>query len=214
MIIREFLRVRGGLTAGALHLLGFFAHGAEPLQITLATLMGESSHESFNNTLVQNKMPPEYVKPVDMSTWAECVGGLILNFGIAEFQTVRWIDLLAGADTVVALRTKMLGPRITAAKDLIDSSAIPDDQKSLAHDLWDELKELTRIRNRIAHNPLVLGRDAESGEFTWSIIDLKLVVPIGENRLERLDCIEIQRVALRVGDISFALSAIIDSAPV
>jgi len=159
-------------------------------------------------------MPPEYVKPADMSTWAECVGGLILNFGIAEFQTLRWIELLAGADTAITFRTKMLGARITAAKDLINLSVIPNDKKSLAHDLWSELRELANVRNRIAHNPLVLGRDAESGDLAWSVIDLNLVVPVGKNCLERLDWLEIRRVALRVRDVSLALSAIIESVPV
>ena len=159
-------------------------------------------------------MPPEFVKPADMSTWAECVGGLILNFGIAEFQTLRWIELLAGPEAAIALRTKMLGVRITAAKDLIDASAISDEGKTLAHALWAELRELAKVRNRIAHNPLVLGHDAESGDFTWSVIDLNLVVPVGENRLERLDYLEIQRVALRVRDVSLALSSIVESVPV
>ena len=51
--IRQFSGVNRGLAAGTLNLLGFFSHGAEPLQIALATLMGESSHESFNNTLAK-----------------------------------------------------------------------------------------------------------------------------------------------------------------
>lgn len=48
--ISQFRRVNRGLAAGALNLLGFFPHGAEPLQIAIATLMGKPSHESFNNT--------------------------------------------------------------------------------------------------------------------------------------------------------------------
>jgi hypothetical protein len=149
-----------------------------------------------------------------MSVWAQCVGGLILNFGTAEFQTLRWIEVLAGAEAALAKRRSLFGERISAAKELIDASMIPSENKLLAHDLWDELKELSKFRNQIAHNPLVRGRDAVSGDFVWSVIDLKKVVPIGGNKLDRLDYLDIQRVALRVGDISFALRAIIESVSV
>ena len=159
-------------------------------------------------------MPPEFRKPEDMSVWAECVGGLILNFGTAEFQTLRWIEVLAGAEAAIAKRRSLFGARISAAKELIDASMIPSENKLLAHDLWDELRELSKFRNQIAHNPLVLGRDAVSGDFVWSVIDLQKVVPVGENQLDRLDYFDIQRVALRVRDISSALRSIIESVPV
>lgn len=159
-------------------------------------------------------MHPELRKPQDMALWAECVGGLILNFGTAEFQTLRWIEILAGADAAIAARRSLFGDRITKAKELIDSSMMPPEKKLLAHALWDEIKELSKFRNQIAHNPLVLGRDAASGDLAWSVIDLKKVVPVGANQLERLDYLDIQRVALRVRDISINLRAIIEAVPV
>ena len=164
--------------------------------------------------MVRNNMPPEFRKPDDMSIWAECVGGMILNFGTAEFQTLRWIERLAGADAAIAARRSLFGARIAAAKNLIDSSMIPPEKKTSAHDLWDEIRELSKVRNQIAHNPLILGRDVASGDLAWSVIDLKKVVPVGDNPLERLDYLDIQRVALRVRDISINLSSIIESVPV
>jgi hypothetical protein len=64
-ICREISQCSGvnrGLAAGALNLLGFFAHGAEPLQIAIATLMGKPSHESFNNTF-RLTPPPAHERP-------------------------------------------------------------------------------------------------------------------------------------------------------
>ena len=163
--------------------------------------------------LVRYNMPPEYVTTADIPTWAECVGGLILNFGIAEFQTLRWVERLAGAEAAISLRTSFFGLRIKAAKALVDISMLSDADKALAHNLWDEISALTKVRNQIAHNPLVLGREVSSGELVWSVIDLNKVVPVGDNRLERLDYLEIQRVALRVRDIALRLSSIIESVP-
>lgn len=158
-------------------------------------------------------MPPKHVEPDNVSVWAECVGGLILNFGMLEFQSVRWIEVLSGVDRVLEMRSRKLSQRIRDARDAFSASAADPETKTKVSELWDEATELAKTRNRIAHNPMVLGRRVDSGELAWSVIDLQKMRPIGGNVLEPLDPLAIQGVALRVRDIALELSAIIEAIP-
>ena len=154
-------------------------------------------------------MPPTYATTEDARPWAECVGGLILNFGALEFQTLYWIQVLLGEDQALAYRKKTLSERILTAKTAFLDSAASNQSKMAAEALWDEIKAHTKLRNRIAHNPMCAGRDSVSGELVWSVIELKKMEPSADNAHERLDFREIQRVALRVRDINNDLNELL-----
>jgi len=147
----------------------------------------------------------------DIACWSQSIGGLIINFGSLEFQTLRWLERLSSQDVFGAIRGCMLNQRVNAILELISKSSISEPIQLKARALWAEVMELANVRNRIAHNPLALGRDPESGEAVFSVIDLKKMVPVGENRLEPLSHIKIAEVAVRAAEVSHELSAIIEA---
>ena len=148
-----------------------------------------------------------------MSLWSQSIGGFIINFGIAEFLTLRCVEVHSGPQAAVDMRKKPLSERIVAAKKSIAASNLSAEQKTRASDLWSEVATLSKVRNRIAHNPLLAGRHATTGALVFSVVDLQKMVPVGQNPLEPLDYSEIATTALRVRDITRELSSLIESAP-
>jgi hypothetical protein len=154
---------------------------------------------------------PKIVEIPNMLLWSQSIGGLIINFGIIEFQSLRWIEKLGGVSAALKARKDKLSFRINAAVALIPSSSLSDIEQKQARDLWTEVNNLSTIRNRIAHNPICVGRRADTAEAVLSIIDLKKMSPTSDNPLEALDCSRIASTALRVREIGRLLSALIES---
>lgn len=154
---------------------------------------------------------PQFTDVPDMSMWSQSIGGLIINFGSLEFQTLRWLQVLGGESAAIKAKGKGLSERIDALLTLLAVSNVSSEQQIGARALWDEVRDLSRIRNRIAHNPLCLGRDSITNEATFSVIDLKKMVPSGENSLEPLSHRKIAETAIRARDINRALSQIIET---
>jgi hypothetical protein len=155
-------------------------------------------------------MPPRNITTPDMALWSQCIGGLIINFGGIEFQTLRWIELLGSEEAAINARRKKLSQRIAAVTSLLESSPLSDAAKSRARELWTEVRELAQMRNRVAHNPIGVGRAEGTGELTLSVIDLQQMTPTGQNALERLHYTQIESAALRARDISNELRGIIE----
>lgn len=156
-------------------------------------------------------MAPQFTNVPDMSLWSQSIGGLIINFGGLEFQTLRWLQVLGGEASAMKARGQKLSQRIDAALALLSTTNVSSEKQAEAVALWQEVKELSKIRNRIAHNPLCLGRDPNTYEANFSVIDLKKMTPSGENSLEPLFYKQIAEVALRARDINRALSKIIEA---
>jgi hypothetical protein len=157
-------------------------------------------------------MPPRYVEIPEMSLWSQSIGGLIINFGMAEFLTLRCVELLSGKQEAIGIRNKRLSIWITSAKKAIEGSEMPAQLKERALYLWSELESLSKIRNRIAHNPLAVGRHAATGQLIFSVVDLKRMTPNGRNQLDPLVYQEIAGAALRIRDIVQELSLLIEPA--
>ena len=147
----------------------------------------------------------------DMSLWSQSIGGLIINFGGLEFQTLRWLQVLGGEAAAMKARGQRLSKRIDALLVLLTASNFSAEIQIEARTLWQEVKDLSEFRNRIAHNPICLGRDTNTNETNFSIIDLKKMIPVGENALEPLSYKQIAEVAVRARDINRSLSLIIES---
>lgn len=156
-------------------------------------------------------MPPHFTTVPDISLWSQSIGGLIINFGGLEFQTLRWLQVLGGEAAAAKARGQKLSQRIDAALSLLSSSKLPLDEQAEAAALWQEVKDLSKIRNRIAHNPLCLGKDPKTNETSFSVIDLKKMTPSSENSLEPLFYRQIADVAVRARDINRRLSEIIEA---
>ncbi len=119
-------------------------------------------------------------------------------------------ELLGGEHAATDARSQKLSQRIKTVTSLLESSQLPDAAKSRARELWAEVTELARMRNRIAHNPICVGRAAGTGEITLGVIDLQQMTPKGENALEGLHYTQIASAALRARDITNELSAIVE----
>lgn len=153
---------------------------------------------------------PSFSSVPEMSFWSQSIGGLIINFGGLEFQTLRWIQLLGGESAAVEARGKILSKRIDQVLRLLTTSNMTAETQLEVRGLWNEVKDLAKIRNRIAHNPLCLGRDPITNELSFSVIDLKKMLPVGENMLETLSHKEIAEAAVRARDINRLLSTIVE----
>jgi len=154
---------------------------------------------------------PKIVEIPNMLLWSQSIGGLIINFGIIEFQSLRWIEKLDGVSAALKARKDKLSLRINAAVALIPSSSLSEIDQKKARDLWTEVNNLSAMRNRIAHNPICVGRRADTDEAVLSIIDLKKMSPTNDNPLETLDYSQIASSALRVREIGCQLGALIES---
>jgi|SRR5882724_1143319 len=158
-------------------------------------------------------MSPRFVNIPNMMLWSQSIGGLIINFGIIEFQSLRWIQKLGGEDAAMKARKDKLSRRIETALALTASPPFSNTEEGRARDLWAEASDHSKIRNRIAHNPICVGRDAKTNGVVLSIIDLKKMAPTSDNPLETLDHSQIASLALRVRDIGRDLSDLIESIP-
>lgn len=158
-------------------------------------------------------MSVKLIEPPNMHLWSQSIGGLIINFGVIEFLTLRWIQVLDGEPAAIAARKDKLSRRIRVAVSLIPTSPFSDSEKKRSTDLWSEASQLSAMRNRIAHNPMCVGIHLQSKQVELSIIELQKMTPKGQNQLERLDYSQIAAVALRARDIGRDLSALIESIP-
>jgi hypothetical protein len=156
-------------------------------------------------------MNQRFIEIPNMSLWSQSIGGLIINFGIIEFQSLRWIQKLAGDTAAQKARGDKLSRRIQAAMALVAGSSLSPVDQTRARNLWAEASDHSKTRNRIAHNPICVGRTPNSNEAVLSIIDLKKMAPISDNPLEPLDYSQIASIALRVREVGRELSALIES---
>ena len=74
---------------------------------------------------------PRFTEVPEMHLWSQSIGGLIINFGILEFQSFRWIQVLGGESAVAKSRNLLLGGRIDTALVLMASSSIPEKDKEI-----------------------------------------------------------------------------------
>ena len=95
---------------------------------------------------------PEY-----MGGWLERLGGFILNFANIELITYQYLNVLeATEEEFIKNVDSFLSTRIDRVTDLINQSTdLTDPVKSEMIELWSRVKELSKWRNRIAHNPIL-----------------------------------------------------------
>lgn len=90
--------------------------------------------------------------------WATRIGQLVLNFSSLEFESIQWlVQLNDGEGDIQKWVQKPFAERIrglllTAAKRKLNDSWLEEANKS-----WGEALEIAKLRNRVAHNPLVFG---------------------------------------------------------
>jgi len=92
--------------------------------------------------------------------WILAVGKLILNFGVIELLSHRFLAELARDPVLTWVGGEMpLGKRKDLNVDLVRREKLDKEAKNRLVELWQGVKRLSTIRNTIAHGPLL---------FRWS----------------------------------------------
>lgn len=98
------------------------------------------------------------LNPKTVGEWPHWIGQFILNFASIEaisYQYLTWLEADRGSfNETLDMR---LGKRIARIKALvIERTDLPPHTKQRIIDLWGEVASLTKWRNRIAHNAIML----------------------------------------------------------
>jgi hypothetical protein len=141
--------------------------------------------------------------------WSDSIGGLILNFGHVEFCSFRWIrhfatDPLLG-DLVIDMT---LDKRLQVIRELIERSHLSPDARKRAIELWREVGEISKIRNTIAHNPIIFGVGPDK-QPAMGIPNVKHMKGSGPRTVTLLHVSKIIKAAHRLVAISDELDKII-----
>jgi hypothetical protein len=93
-----------------------------------------------------------------MTPWETPVGKLMLNFGGLELLSHLYVQHLARDPAMTWLATDMpFSKRLDLIIGLVDREDLPKSAKERMRNSWKKVKQHNRIRNTIAHNPLMWG---------------------------------------------------------
>jgi hypothetical protein len=89
--------------------------------------------------------------------WAEKIGQFIVNFGGIEILTYQYLAHLEGSQEIFDRNfDRLLADRIDRIVQLLPMfEGLEADQRARAVELWSQVRDLTKWRNRIAHNPVL-----------------------------------------------------------
>lgn len=92
-----------------------------------------------------------------LGEWADKIGRFILNFGSIELLTYQQLLLLeATHEDFVKNLDRLLWKRIDRLVALLsETERLQEAERAAAIELWEEARELSIWRNRIAHNPVL-----------------------------------------------------------
>ena len=92
-----------------------------------------------------------------LGLWAEKIGRFILNFGGIELLSYQHLALLEEThEDFVRNLDRLLSKRIDRLLALADASTkLTDEERATVRDLWEYAQEFAKVRNRIAHNPVL-----------------------------------------------------------
>jgi len=148
----------------------------------------------------------------DERAYSYAIGGVFINFGALEMISFRWVEVL-GKDPVVMrdLAIDMnLGQRINFIVMLITRSSWAPEIQTRSISLWKKVAVESNIRNTIAHNPFVWGKNKE-GQPVSGIANAKKMKGGGPYEYKLVTADEIAGAALRAGELCRDLSEILNS---
>jgi hypothetical protein len=99
--------------------------------------------------------------------WAARVGQLIINFSSLEFETYLWLVQMSEKPERIPEFAKLkFTRRVELIRAFVEDRAHNPDWKADSFAAWAESLQLAKLRNRIAHNPLMFAWSdgAERGE--------------------------------------------------
>lgn len=109
---------------------------------------------------VKYAIEPPFIKP-----WATRIGKLIINFADLEFESYLWLIQMSEKPERIQEFTKLkYASRVKKITKFAEDLAFSEQWRVAALAGWSDSLELAKLRNRIAHNPLL---------FTWTNEDEK-----------------------------------------
>ena len=86
------------------------------------------------------------------------MGKFILNFGGLELISLMWIEELGRDDLLLDLGADMpLSKRLDLVRVLVKRSRLEKDLEREVLDTWAAVERLAKIRNDLAHGPIIFG---------------------------------------------------------
>ena len=97
------------------------------------------------------------VNPPYLGEWVHKVGAYMLNFGAIELISFQFLnELELTREDFNRNLEHLLAARIKRILKLVDASTtISEPDRTQIRSLWDEARQLSQWRNKIAHNPVL-----------------------------------------------------------
>jgi hypothetical protein len=90
--------------------------------------------------------------------WPERVGNLIVNFSAIEMEASIWlIHCSEQFDNFYKFAAMPFAERVKELKRYVDARSANKRWRKEAMRAWNEALELAKLRNRVAHNPIIFG---------------------------------------------------------
>jgi hypothetical protein len=106
------------------------------------------------------ELNPKHTEP-----WVAAIGKFMVNFGGVESATLLWIDHLSDDLILKELAIEMpLARRIELIRKLLERRNLPKKLLNESKSAWGKAEKLSRIRNEIAHNPVIFGWHGEEAQ--------------------------------------------------
>lgn len=142
--------------------------------------------------------------------WAQAIGGVFLNFGLLEFISYRFVEILSNDVMLRDVAIEMqFARRIQLIKKLIERSTWTNEEKLEALQLWGEAAKASEIRNTVAHNPFSSGKD-QNGNDAKGILRARDMVGVGPYAVTLIQLRQLVDTATRAGEIALALNRFIE----
>ncbi len=95
-----------------------------------------------------------------LGAWPERVGKFILNFSGVEFESYLWlVHLSEKPEMLPTFAKRTFAKRVDEIEELICRRCFSDHWETSALTAWATARNLAKIRNRIAHNPILFGSE-------------------------------------------------------
>ena len=108
------------------------------------------------------------LNPQDIDPWPLNIGKLMINMTSIELTTYQFLNELESTrERFNSHIGSKLSKRVTRIQSLITNKPdISPQERNYINGLWDEVKRLSRWRNRLAHNPVMFAWKPSSNSKT------------------------------------------------
>ena len=90
--------------------------------------------------------------------WIHAIGKFMINFGSIELLSFIWVDRLSKDLILHDIALDMqLSKRIDLIRKLVERSSLSKNLNKQVREVWAEAESLAKLRNDIAHSPIVFG---------------------------------------------------------